>query len=225
MSAQIAQSLMNRGLSKPSLYQLEIANNEKTAFFNANDYIKYYCKNVTLPEITHDVLLSNGHFRQGVVTQQAAGFKYNKPLVATIIERSDYFTYQEFHQWLMNSGARINQDSGFQRLAYKDDYVADIKLRKLELPTADKAGKMGNYGNNRGMNDGFREVFDVTFVNAFITSLGTITYSSDAVDAIVEYEVEFYYDSYVIDFNNRTREYQNNNNVRVNNINPLDDPF
>jgi hypothetical protein len=225
MSASIAQSLMNRGLSKPSLYQLEIPNNGKTAYFNANDYIKYYCKNVTLPEITHDVLLSNGHFRQGVVTQQAAGFKYNKPLVATIIERSDYFSYQEFHQWLMNTGVRINRDSGFQRLSYKDNYVADIKLRKLELPTMNKNGRMSNYENYRDMNDGFREVFDVTFVNAFITSLGTINYSSDAVDSMVEYEVEFYYDSYVINFNNRTREYQRNNDVRVDNVNPLDDPF
>ena len=205
MSAQQARTLLDRGLSKPSLFQFSIPNNDKTESFRASDYLDLYCKSVVFPEITHDVILSNGHFRTGVVTQQPTGFKYNKPLVITMVERSDYYAYEEFRQWFDRTGFKTNDDDGAQNMRYKDDYTTDITLKKFEIPTFPAGSSKGTniYGGTNDMEDGYRHVWTVDFINAFITSIGNINYSSDAVDAMVEYDVEFYYDMYKIKFTNK----------------------
>lgn len=213
MSAQVAQSLMNRGLSKPSLYVFQIPVSEKTHYFSANEYVRYYCKAVSLPEVTHDVIVSNGHFRQGVVTQQPTGLKYAKPLSITMIERSDYFAYEQFRRWFNRTGNRFNSDKNDRQFVrYKDEYAVDITLRKLELPTfrknEDGVRVPVNYlkynKDEDHMFDNFRVAYEVTFFNAFPTSLATIDYGTDSRDTMVEYNVDFYYDTYNIKFNNDT---------------------
>ena len=190
MSAQVAQSLMNRGLSKPNLYTFRITRNANTDLFDANEFLSYYCKSVSLPEISQDVIVSNGHFRQGIVTQQASGYKYGKPLEITVVERSDYHAYRNLKRWFMKSGEGINSDFGGQRMSYKNEYTADIELVKLEQPD-------GSFGEKI---DNFKIVWTARFVNAYISSLGAINYSSEARDAMVEFSAEFYFDNYVIDF-------------------------
>lgn len=205
MSAQLAKKELKRGLSKPSLFEVIIPRIGNTDFFDANDYLKLFCKSVVLPEITHDVILSNGHFRQGVVTQQPTGFKYNKPLTITMIERSDYHSYEQFREWFDKTGLNTNKDNGKQEMSYKDFYTADIELKKLELPSypsGDVSAPRNLSGGTAHMHDDYREVWKVEFINAFITSIGNINYSSDAVDSMVEYDVEFYYDMYKIKFTN-----------------------
>ena len=193
---------MNRGLSKPSLYMVEIAVNPNSGMFNANEFLQYYCKSIFLPEIDHDLVTSNGHFRQGVVTQQPTGFKYAKPLTLGMIERSDYHSYQAFRKWFNNTGINSNSEEGRQGMSYRAEYVCDILLHKLELPFKN-TNKSGYYylKDNQSVRDNFRITWTAKFVNAYPTALSTINYGSDMRDTMTEYTVELNYDMYTIEFN------------------------
>ena len=193
---------MNRGLSKPSLFVFEITSGEQSRYFGANEYLKFFCKSTALPEITQDTVNSNGHFRQGVVTQQPIGFRYSKPLVINVIERSDYHVYSNIRRWLNRTARMSNAESGAQMMRYRDDYCADILLHKLENPTRGS-------GNQEPMNidnekfelmDNFRVVWTAKFINSYPTSIGTINYGQDLRDSFTEYPIEFNYDTYTIEF-------------------------
>ena len=202
MSAQVAQSIMNRGLSKPSLYMVEIAVNPNSGMFDANEFLQYYCKSVFLPEIDHDLITSNGHFRQGVVTQSPSGFKYAKPLTLGMIERSDYHSYQAFRKWFNKTGINSNSEEGRHGMSYRSEFVCDILLHKLELPFKN-TNKSGYYylKDNQSVRDNFRITWTAKFVNAYPTALSTINYGSDMRDTMTEYTVELNYDVYTIEFN------------------------
>ena len=200
MSAQVAQSIMNRGLSKPSLFIVEVAVSPNSGMFNANEFLSYYCKAAVLPEIDHDVVLSNGHFRQGVVTTQPTGFKYQKPLILTMIERSDYVSYQAFKKWFSRTGINSNSETGRQGMAYRSDYVCDVMLHKLELPYKNSINDFKRTPPEQMM-DNFRNVWTAKFVNSYPTSLSTINYGSDLRDSMTEYTVELNFDVYTMEFN------------------------
>ena len=218
MSAQVAQGLLSRGLSKPSLFEFMIPRNPLNMNFGANDYLKLFCKTAFVPEVTHDVMLMNGHSRQGVVSSQPYGVKYNKPLSITVIERSDYFAYGEFMKWFQSTvrtsegGFRDNglNNFGAQRMIYRDEYTCRIILKKFELPTYDKDEKKTDRKTPRDFNgkrteEGYREAFEVEFDSSYITSIGDIRFGTDARDSMVEYDVTFYYDSYKVKMGNDTR--------------------
>jgi len=205
MSAQVAQSLLNLGLSKPALYKFEIPRSPLNNNFGANGYLEYYCKSVTLPEITHDVMLMNGHSRQGVVTSQPYGIKYSKPLTIDVIERSDFHSYKNFQDWFKKTATNTFSVRGVQKMNYRMGYTCDIILTKLELATFDylnderKGRKLVARNlekNDKNLENGFRKVWKATFVNSYITSIGDMQFSSDAKDAMLEYNVQFYYDTY-----------------------------
>jgi len=213
MSAQVAQSIMNRGLSKPSLYMVEITVNPNSGMFNANEFLQYYCKSIFLPEIDHDLVTSNGHFRQGIITQQPTGFKYAKPLTLGMIERSDYHSYQAFRKWFNKTGINSNSEEGRQGMSYRSEYVCDILLHKLEQPyrkftrARNKKGEIKRniydieLKNNQEVRDNFRITWTAKFVNAYPTALSTINFGSDMRDTMTEYTVELNYDMYTIEFN------------------------
>jgi len=185
--------------------------------FRGNEYLSMFCKSAFVPEVTHDVMLMNGHSRQGVVSSQAYGVKYNKPLVLTMIERSDYFVYNQFMKWFQSTvrtstgGFRENGlvNSGAQRMIYRDSYTCPIILKKFELPTYDNDGSKTKSKEPRDFNgkkpeEGYRVAFEVEFDSAYITSIGDIRFASDARDAMVEYDVQFYYDTYEVKMSDDT---------------------
>ena len=214
MSAQVAQTLLNRGLSKPSLFQFQIPRGVFNNQFGANEYLEYFCKTVSLPEITHDVMLMNGHERQGVVSSQAYGVKYAKPLTITVIERSDFHTYQNFKEWFSKTAVNSYSTSGSQKMNYRANstlgsygYRCDLQLIKYEQPTFKKnalnqgRGPRNLQGNSKNLSrEGFRKVWNATFVNSYITSIGDMQFSTEARDTMLEYQVQFYYDTYDVKF-------------------------
>jgi hypothetical protein len=199
MSARVAQAQLRRGLSKPSLYKLEVPRSIKNGNFSANDYLEYYCKSVSLPGIAHDIHLINGHTRQGVVSSQPYGIKYGKPL--TITERSDYHAYEQFQEWFSLTARNALSLSGAQRMSYRNEYTCPILLRKYELPTYDGDLRPIDFVD-RGTDLGFRVALDVTFDSCYVSNIGDISYSSESRDAMVEYQVEFMFDSYQVLINN-----------------------
>lgn len=214
MSARVAQARLRYGLAKPTLFKFEIPRGIVTNQFNANEYLEYYCKDVTLPEITHDVMLMNGHERQGVVSSQPYGVKYAKPLTITVIERSDYHSYRNFKDWFSRTAENAFSVAGQQKMNYRANstlgtygYRCDLQLIKYEQPTFKKnslnkgRAPRNLEGNTKNLSEeGFREMWQATFSNAYITSIGDMQFSSEARDAMLEYQVQFYYDSYDVRF-------------------------
>ena len=179
--------------------------------FRANDYLGFFCKSAFIPEVTHDVMLINGHSRQGVTSSQPYGVKYNKPLVITVIERSDYFLYNEFMQWFQSTvrtsgifreGGLVN--TGSQRMIYRDQYTCPIILKKFELSSRDKDSTSPIDFNGNKIKGGYRTALEVEFDSSYITSIGDIRFATDARDSMVEYDVTFYYDTYQVKMSNDT---------------------
>ena len=223
MSAQVAQALMSRGLSKPSLFEFQIppAPNNDNFGVQANRYLSYYCKNVSLPGVSHDIMIVNGHERQGVVASQPYGVKYNKPLTITVIERSDYALYEQLTNWYKRTATNSYSLAGSQRMRYRDNYTCNIVLTKLELPTYHSNNKVWEVNPNRistepirtrpmdfskqPTDQGFRKVWVATFADSYISSIGDITYSTESRDSMVEYQLEFMYTSYDVEMANEFR--------------------
>lgn len=188
---------MSRGLAKPSLFKVEIPRAQSNGQFSANDYLEYYCKATTIPGISHDIHVINGHARQGIVSSQPYGVKYGKPLSLTIIERSDYHSYDQFREWFdltFNNGGMLN---GAQRMSYRNDYTCPIILKKYEMPTYSGDKRPVDF-LGQGTPDGFRTALEINFEKVYISSIGDISLNTESRNAMIEYNVEFMYDKYKI---------------------------
>ena len=208
MSARVAQARMSRGLAKPSLFKIEIPETTNNGMFSkaASEYLEYFCKTIFVPGVSHDSFVINGHSRQGVVTTQPYAIKYNKPLTITVIERSDYIGYQNFQRWFNKTANNTFSLTGAQRVRYRSEYTCPITLTKLELPTYAVQNESVTANNFQGQEEegGFRKAMEVKFEKAYVTSIGDIQLGSDINGSMVEYQVEFTYDSYEVKLSNDT---------------------
>ena len=195
MTFERAKVLSNKGLSRPTLFMVDIP----FISSSANDYLKFFCKATRLPEVSQETVGASGQGRTGIMRQQPTMITFGKPFTMTVIERSDYLVYRNLRDWFEKTCPPYNtlfNDS--QRMAYYDDFVTDMKLIKLELPyEAWDSRKLQNKMDKGAVNaDGYRQVLEVTFKNAYPTTIGDINFDSENRNSMTTFDISFNYESY-----------------------------
>lgn len=215
MSYKDARALLNRGVSRPTLYSLMLPNRfgigigprvgDSGIQSQTNDYLKLFCKSVSVPEVSVSTTNANAHEHMGITREQPVNVIYGKPLQITVIENSEFSIYRDIRNWLDKTAVNANQgESGVsafrsQRMNYYNSYVANIQLTKLEFPDTD---------DRTGVNDNFyvkeyKEAFTTHFINAYPINVGEIRMGSDMFDTATEFVVDFTYESYHLDYSGR----------------------
>ena len=217
-----AKSLLSSGPSRPTLYELQIPNllDNRTT-----DYIKMFCKEVSIPGMGQDVATAAGTVNMGVTRKVPYGVTWgqNAPLIATIIENSDWTAYSSLRRMFdvatspvgasvssgLAQGAPSNpqQQSQSVRMNYYDNIVFNMTLTKLEFPDNGFAqafgngisrniAKMGFAIEDLGLQSGYKRVCEFTFNNCYVTSLAQITLSSEAQNTALDIKAGFSYETY-----------------------------
>ena len=193
MSYESARALLNRSISRPTLYSVRLSNRVSR---QTNDYINFFCSETSIPEVRHTSILANGQEFMGVVREQPTNVVFGKPFGMTIIENSEFQTYKDLRAWFNSTAQNANQSNGFnrtQRMNYSSTYVSDIEIIKLEQPD-NLSGALGSQDPNAN----YKEVLKVTLLNAFPTNISSISLSSSSFDTATTFQASFSYESYTI---------------------------
>ena len=193
MSYEQARALLDRGVSRPTLYSVEMPFNVPR---RTSDYLKFFCNTTAIPSVTHQTTVANGHEFQGVSREQPIAVVYGKPFTITVIENSEFSVYKDLRAWFDSCAQNSNpqQNARSQRMNYYSTFVQDMTLTKLEQP--------GNTTIGTGGLDGeFNKPLKVTFFNAYPVAMGRIALSSDAVDTATTYDISFTYETYNVQYN------------------------
>ena len=210
-TANLAQALMNRGVSRPTLYSVKMPSRWGNSLAgrggvdsSVNDFLDLFCKNIRVPEGRLDVIQANGHEHMGIARETPQNFVYGKPLSMTVIENSDFLIYKAMRNWIESTGVNnaINQERRRTiKMAYYDSYVGDIELYKYENPNIGK-GKNKNIpeliDDNRLNNYGYKVPIGWRFYNAYPIVIGALDLASDATDTALEFQIDFTYESYSV---------------------------
>jgi len=215
MSYEVAKALLNRGVSRPTLYSLTLPNRFGVGIgplvggggitAETNDYIKLFCKSVSVPEVSVATTNANGQEHMGITREQPVNVIYGKPLQITIIENSEFSVYRDLRSWLDRTARGANQGTNgvgavrSQRMQYYNSFVGDIQLAKLEFPDDDS--RLGE-SQNQYIGE-YKEVFTTHFINAYPINIGEIRMGSDLFDQATEFVVDFTYESYHLDYSGR----------------------
>lgn len=215
MSYESARALLSKSVSRPTLYSVKIPGLKR----GVSDYLQLFTEQVTIPAITHDVALVLGQEHHGVERTQPYAVKFGKPLTIQVIENSNFQMYKAFRE-LFNLSAEgsnpYNQGSGqispndsipsqlegfqggrlysrkrTQRMKYYSDFTFDLTLTKLENP--DKDSKQIT---DDPINQGYKEVQNFIFTNAYVTSVSEISLGSNMYDTYTQFRVGFGYETY-----------------------------
>ena len=220
-----AKSLLSSGPSRPTLYELQIPNLLDS---RTTEYIKLFCKQVSIPGMAQDVAVSAGHVNMGVTRKVPYGVTWgqDQPLVVSIIENSDWTAYSSLRRMFdistsqtgasvtfgLGEGAPSNpqQQSQTVRMNYYDNMVFNMTLTKLELPEngfAQAIGgkfkdqtKMRHALHDLGLMGGYKRVCEFTFNNCYVTSLAQIDLSSEAQNTALDIKAGFSYETYGVQF-------------------------
>lgn len=199
MPYEKARAALKVGASRPTLYRVEIPRAPNNASFDANEYLKFFCKSTSIPGVSVDTIGTNSQEMQGVVRQTASAVKYEKPFRMSVIERTDFHVYENLKRWFDSMCPDSNVTSNAnQRMEYYSDYTCDIILTKLEysLDGGDAGKILDKINRGKATHEGYNEILKVTFKNAYLVQIGTINLSSEAKNAATEYNVEFTYETY-----------------------------
>ena len=190
---------MNRGQSRPTLFSVSIPSAINNEGFDADEYLRFFCKAATIPNISHQTIGANGQERVGVIRQQPVSIVYGKPFEIEIIERSDFHVYNQIKAWFDRTSPEANAQSiNSHRMNYYNNIVCDMKLKKLEYsPDASNYDVIaGKQVKGEVTPSGFIKPLVVKFKNAYPTEIGPINLSSEAFDTALTYSVKFNYEVY-----------------------------
>ena len=193
MSYDAVKSLLSKGVSRPTLYQVIIDFGLfGLAGRGSNDQLEFLCKRAAVPPVTLNTLAVAGHESLGVTREQPTLVNFGSPFTITVISDRDYTVYKDLKRWFNGIATNANPSDfgGFsgqsQRIKYYNTFARDITLIKLE--------QQGGRGSRQP--NGLIEPFRVTFNKAFPVRLGEITLASDATDSSVEFSVDFAFETY-----------------------------
>lgn len=204
----LAQSLMQRGVARPTLYSVKLPDRwgnrigvagRKGIDKSVNDYLDLYCKSIRIPEGRLDVVQANGQEHMGIARETPQNFVYGKPLTMSIIENSDYMIYKAMRGWIESTGTPgvINQRTQRTlRMAYYDSFVGDIEVYKYELPNGTKVDKLIEDGKINTA--GYKVPIGWRFYSAYPINIGALDLASDATDQPLTFDVDFTYESYSV---------------------------
>ncbi len=222
MSYEQAKALLNKGVSRPTLYSLLLPNRFGTFGPNTgistatNDHLQLFCNAVSVPEVSVATTNANAHEYMGITREQPVNMIYGKPLQINVIENSEFSNYRDIRNWLNlttqngNQGNNTNFTQRNQRMRFYNTYVGNIQLIKLEFPDT---SARGSSQNDRFYTKEYKEVFRVHFINAYPINLGEIRLGSDLYDTKTEYKVDFTYESYHLDYSQSTGTVQGQESV------------
>ena len=188
MSYTSAISLMNKGIARPTLYNVSIPNIGNAA----NDHLNLFCKATSVPGISVNTIAAAGQEFHGIVREQVTEVVYEKPFTITVISDKNYIVYKAMRDWFNQSALNANQvlDRN-QRVTYYNELVRDFTLSKLEYPDGPINSDLGGLSI-----ENYDKPFTVKFINAYIVNIGAISLASDAYDTALEFDVSFTYESH-----------------------------
>jgi len=188
MSYQSAKALLDKGVSRPTLFTLRLPSERVSS--KTNDHLDIFCTVATIPEVRLDTVVVPGHENMGIVREQPTSVMFGKPFSITVIERTDYSTYSDIRKWLDLTAVNANQNSRLgrsQRMNYYNTFVSDMDLLKLEY------SKDGNSDKT-----GYEQVMRVNFINAYPINIGQISLNTETQNTYTTYNVDFTYESYSV---------------------------
>ena len=162
------------------------------------------CKTARVPEISVSSIAVNGQRAQGVTREQPVKVVYANPFSITVIADRDYTVYDQLRAWFETSAENanpfdiqpvalgpntINSNSQNQRMGYYDTLVRQIVLEKMEYMTGDEF-------KDRKERQTYMSPFRIQFNNAHISRIGEIQLDSQANDTLIEFAVDFAYETY-----------------------------
>lgn len=198
MSYEKAQALLEKGISRSTLYSVRIGGGKVSD--KVNEYLDFFCYVTAIPAISAQTLAAVGQEHQGINRETPGGIVYGKPFTMTIVENSEYLTYYAIRKWFDEISPNANQTSRpgspgrALRMNYYNDIVSNIELTKLEFPDKGVTGDRG-----AKLNDYYKTVMRVNFINAYPIKMGQIPLTSTPTDQPVYWDAEFAYESYYID--------------------------
>ena len=194
MSYQKVQALLSKGISKPSLFQVIVPVNDR----RVNNQLEFLCKQTRVPEVTSVSVVANGHEAMGVVREQPVRVSFASPFSITVVSDRDFIVYKAMREWFETTAQNANPfifgASASQRINYYSTFVREITLKKLEMD-----------GSSNG-EPGYVAPFEVVFHNAYPIRVGEIGLSSESRDSFTEFQIDFAYETYTFDREERKVE-------------------
>ncbi len=188
MSYQAVKAILAKGISRPTLFQVIIPGIGR----QAQDQLTFLCKAASVPEISTDTIVVNGHDALGVTREQATMVTYAKPFQITVISDRDYTVYKEMRAWFDTLIQNANPNTGLlagllgngssQRVNYYNTTTRQITLRKLEQDGGEK----------------YYQPFEIEFNNSYPIRIGELQLDTESTDSRMEFTVSFTYETYTI---------------------------
>ena len=200
MSYESAKALLSKSVSRPTLYRITLPESIGINLGPSNlstgtgvprkvsEYLSFFANKITLPETRLDTVIALGQEYMGIAREQPANMVYGKPMTMTVIENSDFTTFQALRDWMKRTTVGSQQSVvSTQRMNYYDSFVGNIVVTKLEQPDSQE-----------GDNNDYKEPLRWTFNNAYPVVVGDIALASDAYDTPTTFDVSFTYESYSV---------------------------
>ena len=109
MSYEQAKAILNKGVSRPTLYSLLLPNrfgigtgprlNDNGIRSETNDHLQLFCNAVSVPEVSVSTTNANAHEHMGITREQPVNVIYGKPLQINVIENSEFSNYRDIRRW------------------------------------------------------------------------------------------------------------------------------
>ena len=196
MSYTKAIALMNKGPSRPTLFEVRLPNRRISR--GTNEYLSFFCKATAIPEVRTNTVAVAGHEHMGIVREQATNVMFGKPFTMTVIIDNDFTVYDELRSWFDDIAQNSNQDQrGFrtQRMNYSKTYVEDMQLIKYEQPERELSiGSILGFDTNE-----YKKVLTVNFINAFPIQISQVTLNTETTNTVTEFNIDFTYESYTLE--------------------------
>ena len=209
MSYIKAAALLERGISKPSLFSVQLPNTRVSA--EANQHLDFFCLTTAIPEVRLSSSTIAGHTHMGITREQPTAVVFGKPFTLNIIERSDFKIYKEMRDWFNQTTFRANQGSVTDgasdgnrstRMNYYENYVSDFSLSKLEYANGIDVDE---FTGKPEQLVGYRTVLKVNFIRAYPIAIQAVNLSSESLNSFTTFQVDFSYESYNLQYTNLNR--------------------
>ena len=204
MSYAKAAALLDRGVSKPSLFKLEVPQVSNMV----RDHLEFFCTTTAIPEVRMNTVVVGGHEFMGIERDQPTQVIYGKPFSIQVIERTDFRVYKDIRDWINLTGSRLNQGTTeggptqgprSTRMQYYKTYVKEMTLKKLEYSTGIDVDR---FTGEQEQLVGYRNVMTVTFLQAYPVGISQINLNTESTNSFTSYQVDFSYESYNLQYTN-----------------------
>jgi len=196
MSYEKARALLNKSVSRPTLYSVAIPRGDS----QIQEYIKLYCTEVTIPTLDHTTVNANGHENLGVIRVQPTSIRHGGRLSMTLIENSEFEVYNFFRALYDESASEGSNPIDFnpsmtQRMSYRDDFKFDFSIFKLENPGQDDIREFKQI-RSPGVDQGYVPTQRFDFKNSYVTAISSIPLNSAASNTFLRLQVNIAYEVY-----------------------------